>query len=92
MGISALLADRPRRSFALEDGKRIERLDDCASFRFINRERDHPLSDCMLGRFDAVRQKLRVCFEHGGFIESHPRVICAHYRSLSGAGQGISDN
>jgi hypothetical protein len=92
MGISALMADGPRRSFALEDGKRIERFDDSTSFRLINRERYHPLSDGILGRFDAVRQELRVCFEHGGFIESHPRVTCAHWRSLSGAGQAISDN
>jgi hypothetical protein len=50
------------------------------------------LSDCILGSFDAFRQELRVCFEHCGFIESHPRVICAHCRSLSEAGQGINDN
>jgi hypothetical protein len=45
MGISALMADRSGRSFAFENGKRVECFDDCASLRLINRERYHTLTE-----------------------------------------------
>jgi hypothetical protein len=80
MGISALMADRSGRSFAFENGERVECFDDCASLCLINCERYHALTDGVLRDFDAIRQAFRVGFEHSGFIELHPRVICAHWR------------
>ena len=84
MGISALMADTSGRSFAFENGKCVERLDDCASLCLINRERYHTLTDGVLRDFDATRQTFGIGFEYSGFIKLHPRVICAHWRSLSG--------
>ncbi len=80
MGIPALMADRSGRSFAFENGERVECFDDCASLCLINCERYHTLTDGVLRDFDAIRQAFRVGFEHSGFIELHPRVICAHWR------------
>jgi hypothetical protein len=80
MGISALMADRSGRSFALENGERVECFDDCASLRLIDRERYHTLTDGVLRDLDATRQAFGVGFEYRGFIELHPRVICAHWR------------
>jgi len=80
MCISALMADRSRRSFAFENGERVERLDDCASLLLTNRERYHTLTDGVLRDFDTTWQAFGIGFEYSGFIELHPRVICAHWR------------
>jgi hypothetical protein len=80
MGISAVMADRSGRSFALENGERVECFDDCAPLDLINRERYHTLTDGVLRDFDATGQAFGVGFEHSGFIELHPRAICAHWR------------
>ena len=78
MGISALMAERSARSFALENGERVECFDDCVSVCLINCERYHTLTDGVLRDFDAKEQAFGVGFEHSGFIELHPCVICAH--------------
>jgi hypothetical protein len=80
MGISALMADRSGRSFAFENGECVECFDDCASLCLINRERYHTLTDGVLRDFDATGQAFGVGFQYSGFIELHPRVICAHRR------------
>jgi hypothetical protein len=80
MGISALVADRSGRSFAFQNGECVERFDDCASFCLINCECYHTLTDGVLRDFDATGQTFGVGFEHSGFIELHPLVICAHWR------------
>ena len=80
MGILALMADGSGRSFAFENRECAECFDDCASLCLINCERYHTSNDVVLRDFDATRQAFGIGFEYSGFIELHPRVICAHWR------------
>ena len=54
MRIQALVADILSSSFTFKSAQCVERLDDGASYRFINRKGDHALTDGVLGSFDAV--------------------------------------
>jgi hypothetical protein len=75
MRIQTVMADMLRSSFTLKSAQCVERLDDGASFGFVNREGTHALTDGVLGSFDAVRQRFGVSFKNSRFVKLHPFVV-----------------